>query len=286
MSFAVICPACRARLNVADHLAGKTGTCPSCKAAFTLPHPQGQGAAAPPPAPPPPSLPRPQGAGFSAAALHLVQILLHDSDLEVKKKAARALVQTGKAAKPQLEALEKLPPADDPLLRAEIEHAVQVIRFAVQVADPIARYHEILTRDVRNSREEQVKVNAAKQAALAALWDAMQNSPVAGDCPEAVQVLFDAAGRIQTSFDKGTREKACECLVTLVKVKKTLKAAVVVPELVKLIDKPGGLPAIDALGALDAEAREAIPALEALQSDSHRSVREAATQALKKIEKP
>ena len=33
----LVCPACEKTLNVADSHAGKVGTCPACKARFTIP---------------------------------------------------------------------------------------------------------------------------------------------------------------------------------------------------------------------------------------------------------
>jgi hypothetical protein len=164
------------------------------------------------------------------------------------------------------------------------KQASEVRRLAASVAGPIDTYQALISQDA-SSPEEARRVWAAKRAALQQLFDAMKDSPVAGECQEAVQTLFDAAARHQDggSADMQTRIQACQHLVCLVKRRK-LNADRVVSELVKLIDRPNaGLQAIQALGNLGGEARAAVPALEALQADPHRSVRDTATEALRKI---
>jgi hypothetical protein len=220
------------------------------------------------------------------AARHLLQVLLYDGDVEVKRRAARALARTGSAAADQLETLASLPPADHRELRADIEHAVAVIRLAESVAGAVAKYWHLTTTEKAGDPGEARRLCASKQEALQKLYEALKDSPVAGDCAEAAQALLDAAGRYQEMPDRNTREKACGYLVSLVKGKR-LTADHVVPELVKVISgRNAGLQAIEALGNMGVDARAAIPALKALQADSHRSVREAATLALQKIESP
>jgi HEAT repeat protein len=220
------------------------------------------------------------------AAVRLVGVLRHDRDGGVKVKAARALARLGKGAADRVPDLQALPPADDPLVKAEVEHALAVIRFAVKVARPIDAYQQLAAQKAEGLFPQQAKnLSASKREELQTIYDAMKDSPVAGECPEAVQTLLDAAGRTQISFDKETREQACAHLVALVKRKK-VNTDSVVPGLVEVIDRPGGLAAIAALGELGPDARAAVQALKALETDPHRSVREAASQALAKIEKP
>jgi hypothetical protein len=214
-------------------------------------------------------------------------VLLHDQDVAVKRKAARALARTGKAAVGELGTLGVIRlAADDPELKAEIKDAEEVIRLAARVADPVKEYWDLTAAKEAFGPKEARRLYDGKQRVLQALYDALGSSSASDGCAEAVEALLDAAGRYQEPHDQKTREKACEYLVSLVRAKK-LKADLVVPRLVKLISgKSPCLQAIDALGELGADAAPAVPALKQLEEDSHRSIREAASQALRKIETP
>jgi hypothetical protein len=216
------------------------------------------------------------------AAGQLAEVLLHDQDVEVRRRAAKALARLGSAAAPHLPAMEKLLATGEPRLQVEVEHALEVVRVAASVSGPVAKYLQLASLDPGLPHEAQ-RLCADKRAAVRAVYEGLRGSPAAGDCEEAVQVLFDAARRSQASGDQQTREQACAHLVSLVKLKR-LKAAVVIPEFVKLTNKAGSMAAIRSLGDLGPDARDAVPVLRALKENGDRLTREAATLALRKIE--
>jgi hypothetical protein len=241
---------------------------------------------------------RPSLSTRKTAAEYLTEILLHEEDNDVKRQAALALARTGSAGLSQLQTLEKLPRGQNEPLQADIAHAVEVIRFAGGVSSHVATYERLVSKHTGLSLSQaesplarQVAVNTAlricadKRRALEAIYEAMVDSRVAGDCWEAVQCLLDAAGRCQVSYDKATRQTACGHLVSLVKMNK-VPAEVVVRGLMKIVAEPGGLQAIEALGDLGRDAEAAAPMLKPLQNDPDIGIREAAMKALSKIGVP
>jgi hypothetical protein len=143
--------------------------------------------------------------------------------------APRARQEAAQAAKEKAEA----PAADGLKNENRIGQSAEVLRLAASMAGPIDTYRALISQDA-GSPEEARRVCAAKRAALQSLFDAMQESPAAGECREAVRTLFDAAARHQDvgSADMQTRIQACRHLVCLVK-RRRLKADLVVAELVE-----------------------------------------------------